>query len=283
MKTFFIAAGPITWASARLRAFWPAKYMDGAEVVDATTVDSVPDTFDAYVFQKAADAGLMKDLRAQGKRVAYDVCDPAWWWKPQEQRAIVEQADILVASSFALAADLAEWSQRKVHTIPDRLDLAHFPLQRKQADVSPVRLIWFGLYVNRPAIFSAMAVLERLVANGYPVELTICDNNPHAPDIQSDRLPIYYTRWSLEMENAIIASHDIAVLPRLPGAWGKVKSNNKQLTAWACGLPVIDGENYAEATCLVENAAYRDTEHRFPTEYTVDKSAADWERILCSA
>lgn len=285
MKTLFIAAGPESWASARMRAYWPARYLDGAAVVDGSTNAFISFDFGAYVFQKLADVEAMHALREHGKRVAFDVCDPAWWWHPAEYRAIVAEADVLVASSAALAADLAEWSGRTVHTIPDRLELAHFPLQRTHADVAPVRLIWFGLSVNRPAAFAAMAVIERLAANGYPVELTICDDRPDAPEIQSDRLPVYYTRWSLEQENAILAAHDIAVLPKLPGAWGKVKSNNKRLTAWACGLPVIDGEDYLAAeglvtSCLARQVQAADGLLSLMADYRVEQSAVDWEQVL---
>jgi len=138
---------------------------------------------------------------------------------------------------------------------------------------------------NRPALFGALANLERLAANGRDIELTICDERPDMVMRITNMFPVYHVLWELEQENAIIAAHDIAILPPYPGPWGRVKSNNRTLTAWACGLPATDCESYKELMTLMD----ADTRARLGADgrkwveedYNVERSAREWERLLC--
>lgn len=288
MKTLFIASGPISWASARLRCFWPAEHMDGAKVVPVMDIDAlVTETAEAdvLIYQKAFDPTLAKAARTLGKRVFWDLCDPLWWFSPDESRANLEHCDGVVLSSEALKTDFDEWqgAQVKSWCIPDRIKLDHYPLKREHKDVSPVRLIWFGLAVNRWAILSALANLERLAANGHKIELTIMDDVPGRWDV-TDAFPIYHVPWSLEKENEIIAAHDLAVLPPYPGPWGKVKSNNRMLTAVACGVPVVGGLDYADLEVFVSSTNRRINYVNwmakvFSAGFNPALSAQQWEEI----
>lgn len=290
MKTLFVASGPIEWASARLRCFWPAQYMEGAKVVTASDVDAlVTETVaaDALIYQKVFDPTIAKSARMLSKRVYWDLCDPLWWFSPDGCRSNLEHCDGVVLSSEALKTDFDEWSDGRVRSwcIPDRIKLYHYPLKRVHAEVSPVRLIWFGLAVNRWALLSALANLERLAANGHKIELTIMDNQPGEWRV-TDAFPIYTVPWSLEQENEIIAAHDLAVLPPYPGPWGVVKSNNRTLTALACGVPWCSGLNYHDLENLVSNLKWRTdcgkqdlNAHWFKPEI----SASEWEAILCKS
>jgi glycosyltransferase involved in cell wall biosynthesis len=282
MRTLFIASGPIEWASARLRCYWPAKYMD-AEVVEFGNHHNKD--AEAVIFQKSFDLEYAVLTRRLGRRVYWDICDPLWWWEPNECREILNHVDGVVLSSKALQNDFDQWSNGAVksHCIPDRLELSHFPLKRTHSDVSPVRLIWFGLAVNRWALLSALANLERLVANGHKIELTIMDDQPGEWPV-TNMFPIYCVPWSLDKENEIIAAHDLAILPPYPGPWGEVKSNNRVLTAMACGLPVTAGLTYGVFETLVKDKKAREEFTKSDMldlllDYDVEKSAREWEAI----
>lgn len=280
----FIAGGGMTNAGARLRAYWPARFIDGATV--CTWQDDPPPAA-AYVFQKLVDLPLMARLRAAGAACFWDVCDPAWWFSPGEVREVLAHVTAVVASNDALADDLRAFAGpgRAVHTIVDRLLLEHYARQATHAEREPVRLIWFGAAQNRMALYAAHANLQRLQANGHRIALTICDNAPNMPmDIEGE-YPVYYTRWSLETEAATLAAHDVALLPPYPGPWGAVKSNNKRLTAWACNLPVTAGTEYEALVGLVTDAGHRRemaTVGRQAVEqrYRVEQSAAEWRALL---
>ena len=281
----FIAGGNMSNAGARLRAYWPARFIDDAVVV--TWADTPPDGCAAYVFQKLVDLPLMKRLRAAGALCFWDVCDPSWWFNPADSREVLDYATAVVASNVGLAADLRQWSPGvPVHTIPDRLLLSHYNRQAHHAEREPVRLIWFGAAQNRMSLYAAHATLQRLAANGHAIALTICDNAPNAPFVDLEGVyPVYYTRWSVETEAATLAAHDVALLPPYPGPWGAVKSNNKPLTAWAAGLPVATGTEYDVLRALVTDVQLRRDEAAagyrvLSAAYRVEQSAADWLSLV---
>ena len=269
-----------------MRAYWPAGYMKDAEVLawdDARRAGRVPLNYDVYVFQKLSNPELNRRLLNVGKQVWWDVCDPLWWFRPDEAREITDTVTGIVASSQRLASDFSEWSGKTCRVIADRLEPSHFPLRRQHCSVDPVRLIWFGVSVNRPVLFGALANLERLKANGHRFSLTVLDNQPELEAFRCD-FPVNRMRWDLAKENETLAAHDIALLPPYPGPWGAVKSNNKQLTAWACGLPVNEGLNYGELQGLVATpslrAAHAEAGARVLGDYWVEQSARDWEQLL---
>ena len=297
MRICFVSAGDIEWGSSRMRCYWPAEYM-GADIV---TFDEAwrhykaqGSRHDVYIFQKHADVKTIRKYREEGSIVFWDACDPSWWFSPRAVRAILEEVDGVVCSNESLTVDLIAWMEENgiddenellVTTIPDRLELSHFPLRREHRDSNPVRLIWYGMAQNRVTIYAALANLDRLVANGYPIELTVMDNEPKARFQVSDNFPIYHIPWSLGGENEIIANHDIALLGHYPGPWGRVKSNNRQLTAWACGLPTTTGADYREIRELVKSAGFRrelavegmDTLH---AQYDVKATASEWLELI---
>lgn len=270
-----------------MRCYWPAAYIDGAQVMtwnELVRIGGTPTNFDAYVFQKLADPKVNRSLIERGKQVWWDVCDPSWWFQPELCREIAACVTGVVASSRGLADDFAHWSATPCELIPDRLELRHFPRVRQHGDVQPVRFIWFGVSVNRFVVIGVLANLERLKANGYDIALTIFDNQPDT-ELFRTVVPVTYLRWSLAQENAVLADHDIALLPPYPGPWGAVKSNNKQLTAWACGLPVTSGLDYVELCNLVDDRELRaklaaDGLAAVRRDYQVERSAREWEALL---
>lgn len=280
----FIAGGNMNNAGARLRAYWPAQCIPGAAVV--TWADTPPPAR-AYVFQKLVDLPLMERLRAGGAACFWDVCDPSWWFNPTEVREVLAHVTAVVASNEALADDMRQWCGNRVpvHCISDRVLLSHYDQQATHGDREPVRLIWFGAAQNRMALYAAHANLERLQANGYRVALTICDNAPNAPMDIEGAYPVYYTRWTLETEAATLAAHDVALLPPYPGAWGKVKSNNKALSAWAAGLPVTQGTDYDELRAMIADTTRRRNlaalgRRTVIVAYQTEQSAREWQELL---
>jgi hypothetical protein len=284
MKALFVTSGPPIWASARMRAQWVARYMD-ADVWDIQDVARMDvSIYDAFIFIKVGHLGLFKQLLQIDKQVWWDVCDPSWWFSPGEAREFGDIITGVVASCQPLVDDFNKWyGTDKCHFIPDRLEFSHFPLKKVHQYADPVRFIWYGAMQNRTALFATLANMERLAANGYHIELTIYDDHPENDWNLSDKYPIYYSRWDVDKENAVIAGHDIALLPAYPGPWGKVKSNNKILTAWACGLPVTDAQDYEALERLVASTDERIENTPFAFEDAdVKESAKEWMELLCN-
>lgn len=289
MKVLFITPGPEQWASARLRASWIAKYMADARTIELDDMTQEHMNAEAYIFIKAGHPDLFEHLRKRGGQVWIDWCDPAWWFNPTGAREVCAQVNGVTFSTEALRHDFIEWYARDIRTatVPDRLDLEHFPIRRVQEQSNPVRFVWYGSVQNRTALFAGLAYMDRLASNGCQIELTIMDDRPEETWNFTSEYPVYYVRWNLEQENQIIAAHDIALLPPYPGPWGRLKSNNKRLTAWACGLPVTDGQDYHDMLRLVQSHVERreraDTGYKaVVNSYQVEQSAREWEALLCS-
>lgn len=274
MTTCFIASGPIEFASARIRAYWPAKYMK--DTVAISSYDNRVVDADTYIWQKRYDLQFIK--ANQDKRHFIDFCDPVWWFSPDKVKELIQYMDGFVACTKPLADDFTEWSGKECHVIPDRLELSHYDKQRAHEESEITRFIWFGLASNRVALAGAWANLCRLKANGHNISLTILDDRPDLPLGYGDELPVYHTQWKLNTEVEIIAQHDIALLPPYPGPWGKMKSDNKELSAMACGLHVTNGLNYLFMRRWTEEATDKDFDYYIPD---VKHSAAEWEALLC--
>lgn len=286
MKICFIAAGPYSWGSSRFRCYWVAKHL-GASVVTREEVEKtarVP-IADVYVLQKIGLHEQQGLWLKEGKQVWLDHCDPMWWFSPKEMRRQIEHCTGVVCSNPALVSDFTAWSGRQAVCIPDRMDLEHYDQTREHRESRPVRLIWFGGALNRVGLAAAWANLGRLTANDYDIELTIMDDRPSETLDWGTEVRVYHVPFSVQHEPEILASHDIAVLPPYPGPWGRVKSNNRTLSAWACGLPVTTGEDYAELEALVQSAELRarlgaagrrDVEQM----WRVEQSAAEWRSLL---
>jgi len=294
MKNVFITYGlNRQWASYRWRAEWPSMYMRDTNLIkieDAVQyINDFPIDYDNYIFVKVTEDNLIKRIREAGKKIWVDYCDPGWWFNPQDARKQLDYADGMVCSCQPLADDLERWSGHVAHCIPDRVYLPHYKIRKEHYPHRHVRLIWYGAYQNRISIFASAANLMRAKANGYDFDLTIFDDRPDMPWQWGDmKIPIYYALWELEKENEVIAAHDIALLPPYPGPWGKVKSNNKTLTAWACGLPTTDGQDYEDLCDLIAQAAIRRERADFGYAellkyYDVVESSREWEEILCAS
>jgi hypothetical protein len=293
VKVCFITTGPIEWASARLRAYWVAECMEDAVVINGAKKQSNMPEADVYIFQKAINLDMIQRMKEAGKQVWWDLCDPTHWFSPAESRRMIALVNGVVASNRALAADLKKWSGRDIHVIPDRLKISHYYLQREHRDADPIRFIWYGSAQNRWALGEAFIILERLRGNGFNVEMTIMDDKPQMAVQYGPGCPTYYVRWQLDREVQTIANHDIAMIPDYPGDWGKVKSNNKRLTASACGLPVIASEPYyGSEESGIEKIAKdwqlrdligRSERRNVKKNHRIEQSARDWEKLLCAS
>lgn len=286
-RVLFLTIGDRTWASSRYRSYWPADIWSDADAMQWRPGQAIPDSYDVYVWMKTGDPATMAKLASKGRTNIVEVCDPNWWFEPAAARAVFDQAQALVAATEPAGVDALAWygSNLPLYVVPDRLTLAHYPLQRQHQKTPVIRFVWFGVSANRSALFAAVAYLDRLAAAGYQFTLTICDNSPEQRWQLSDRWPIANIPWSLEHENAILASHDVALLPPYPGPWGKLKTNNKWLTAWASGLPVADCQDWAYLELLTGNAqarqdaaaaGYDELTKRYQTRHTVEQ----WRTII---
>jgi hypothetical protein len=272
-----------------LAAYWPARYIPGSLAYRWEDGTPIPPGYQMYVWQKNVSIPEMETIRAAGGKNIFYHCDPLWWWHPDECRQADAIVDAVVCSTEASALDYMDFSGRTEHptVIPDRLELSYYKSRgpHETPRGQPVRFVWFGMSQNRLTLFAALANLERLVANGVSIVLTLIDDAPQEVVYWSEMFPFIHARWTLDNENALICANDIALVPLYPGPWGKIKTNNRTLVAWACGLPAITGENYRELYEVATRATLRNEmvaagQQELVQRYDVRQSAGEWMQLL---
>ena len=263
MKILFVVPGPIQWATSRFRAYWIQPHIPDSEIVlfselaelAGDKLREVLEPFDHVIWLKQCPIHALKDNVRDGQKHWWDATDPMWWFSPQWSKEIALFVDGTIVSSQGLGENFNVWkpSQAKLaKRIDDHMNLDHYNVIRKHSNDNEARLIWFGLNANRFTLLSATPFLSRVWANGWRFSLTIMDNAPANDWSGMFEFPVNHVAFDLETEAGILGSHDIAVLPDYPGPWGKCKSTNKKLTAYAAGLPVIVGDDYHRILKLID-------------------------------
>lgn len=289
-EILFLTAGTIDIASSRYRSFWPANYLDSAEVhpLGYALKVGIPIKSDTktVVFQKFASIPMMKYAKDHGLKVVWDVCDPSWWFAPDKVKDILDQTDIVTASTKGLLLDLSEhYPEHRIdkigRVIPDAFDPEHYiNAKGKDYEEGKLDLIWFGHHNNRYTLLAHLAELERLaITGGIEVSLTILDGEPENR-WGSNRINIRHEKWALESEVEIISSHDIAFLPSHPGRWGRLKSNNKQVHAGYCGLNTYNPNLASDYEYTLEKLLNSRVNTDWLKGYSAVKVAERWTEVL---
>lgn len=268
MKILFVVPGPIQWATSRFRAYWIQPHVPGSEIVlfselaelTGDKLREVLEPFDCVLWLKQCPIHALKDNVKEGQKHWWDVTDPMWWFSPQWAEEIALFVDGTIVSSQGLGENFNIWkpSQAKLaKRIDDHMNLDHYNVVREHTNDNEAKIIWFGLNANRFTLLGATPFLTRAWANGWKFSLTIMDNAPANDWSQMFEFPVKHVAFDLETEAGVLGSHDIAVLPKHPGPWGKCKSTNKNLTAYAAGLPVIVGDDYHRILELIDKPEKR--------------------------
>jgi hypothetical protein len=246
MKVVILPAGPATFASARIRAYWVAKYWPEATVHTQGPLD--PRKYDVFVFQKVfweSAAQDAKSLNRMGKTVAWDLCEPMWWTYPHQHALMAREVKFAVACSRHLAGLVQKELGIPCHFIPDRHDPAYHPHPKVHRETDTLRFVWFGYSGNRFTLYGVVPYLQRLRAHGKRFDLLVIDEHPEVP-LNGLPCPVVQRPWNLDSFHGDMLQADAALLPVHPGPFGRCKSNNKEMTAAWCGLPVVNGEDWEQ-------------------------------------
>lgn len=284
MKVVIFPAGPDTFASSRIRSYWTAKYWSGAEVHTGGPLDARG--FDAFIFQKVFSNHAAEDarkLKRMDKIVAWDICEPLWWTYPEQHALMAKGVDFAVACSRNLTDLATKELGIPCHFIPDRHDPAFHPSAKIHEKKEVLRFVWFGYFGNRFTLIPIAPFLNRLSAHGKSFELMLIDEHP---EVSMVGLPcrVIHKLWCIDEIHDDLLHADVALLPPHPDPAGRYKSNNKEMTASWCGLPVTNGTDW-EQMCDVFDLQYRvdagcKGRNIAQELYDVHISVREWEKLL---
>jgi len=291
-KALFLAQGKIDCDNSRYRAWWVAEAADWAKCVSIETITSVSNSinsnYDTVVFPSLCDSNtveLMRKCQDEGKIVVWDIYNPLWWTHPRETQEIFDAQliDKIVVSNEGLAEDLRRTFCRSSTIITDRMAPAFHSSTKQHKSVEYPILLWFGEN-DLLSLNGVLLTLHRLAAEGVQFRLRILDDGAR-DEVHIDGVDVEYHRWRLEAFHDELCAADVVLTPTYPGPWGRMKSINRQVSAWWAGLPTASGENPAQLKLLLTDARFRaevglHNRRLAEARYDVAQSVAEWKSLL---
>lgn len=212
--------------SSRIRGSWLIKYWPEAEEF------KIGEEYDVIIFQKVYWKEMLD--RFEGIKIL-DICDPDWVeGKPVLE--YVDGCDATIASTPALVDYMKKFRpDSEILCIPDRMDMeAHERKEKHEGRAK--RIAWFGYSQNIHYIFKTF---DDLIRQG--LELTVIADQPFNPPIAYQSLKVRNIPYSYPQVHKEITECDMVLMPpTTDDLRGTFKSNNKTLTAWALGMPVVN-------------------------------------------
>lgn len=237
--------------SSRIRARWVAKYWP-----DADGEWIIGKEYDVLIFQKVYWDEMMESFR--GIKIL-DLCDPDWLERKDVMKYI-NMADACTTSTEALAEYIRKFflPDKLIRCIPDRVDLEEHQTIKQSHEGIAKSAVWFGYSHNARYLEKTF---DLLIQKGISLT-TICDQRLILPSA-FNALKIDFIKYKYEIIHQELIKHDFVLLPETAeqDLRGRYKSNNKVLTAWALGMPVVqvpdDLERFSDPTERKKEAELR--------------------------
>lgn len=174
-----------------------------------------------------------------------DICDPDWL-EDMPIKQTVDAMDAVTVPTKALKDFIEQLTDKPVRIIKDRFDLAEFPSQLKQHTGMAKNVVWFGYSHNARTLKGAINSIKELGLN-----LTVISNKEPGlmnwgEAIGFDKTKYTFLPFKQDEAYYEISQHDIAILPFGGEPRDRFKSNNKDIVANLCGLPVVKNREELE-------------------------------------
>jgi len=253
--------------SARIRGSWLWDNWDEAEEFQ------IGEKYDVVIFQKAYWMTFAMDFK--GIKI-FDICDP----DHLDGRPVVEMMELCDACTFstqALCDYYSKLTTKPCYHVPDRIDIpSHDKDKRKEHKGVAKTAVWFGYSHNMNDIEKTVPFLD-----DKKIKLTIISDN-QVP-IYGEKQPMFL-KYAYPKIHTDIAKSDMVVLPEydLKDARQKYKSNNKDVTCWALGVPVVKVPTDIDGYMTAENRnkAVDKWQKIIKDEYDVKLSVDKYKEII---
>ena len=246
MKAVFYPVGDRKVASSRYRAWLLCDHREefviGRKRSDWKRADAV-------VFQKRCsgkDIETARKARNAGRFVVLDYSDVYLSQEAglmRDMRLMVSLCHAVTTSNHDDMKLLAEELGRAVAVIRNCQDMTSYPLKKVHEPKRKPVVVWSGHVNNKDALKVMWSALRSLAAEGVRFEVLLVSNDPKVgKGLHIDEgHPVWFEKWKLKRVNQVMIRGDLAINPQTRKADGRWhKDQNKTVTAWACGLPVVD-------------------------------------------
>lgn len=205
-------------ASDRIRGEWIIKNSDKFELYREGV------EYDTVIFHRPVE----EIAKTRGIKIL-DLCDAVWKHQP-DFLTLIEPVDAVIVSTQGLKEELRKITNKKIFVIDDGHDLDYYKTRRvNYHDTKAKEAVWFGYAQNAHCIVPYIRTLRE---NG--IKLKVISQCPLPPLDRADK----FVKWDVDTCIEEISKSDFALLPKN----GKLKSNNKEITAYLSGIPVARNE-----------------------------------------
>lgn len=205
-------------ASDRIRGEWIIKNSDQFEIYREGI------KYDAVIFHKP----VPKIAEFEGIKIL-DLCDSVWKQIPNFKELIIP-VDAIIVSTEGLKEDLGKITDKPIHVVGDGHDLEYYSTKTDNKHINKAKeVVWFGYAQNA----HCLEPLVKTIKNK-GLKLKVLAQCPLPPLDKADE----FIKWDVDTCIEEISKSDFAVLPFN----GKLKSNNKDVTAYLSGIPVAKTE-----------------------------------------
>lgn len=224
-----------TIGSSRIRVNNLVKHWEDAEIF------KYGQKYDVVIYQKVY---WLEHAKAFKGIKILDLCDPDflhWGYKTVE---MISHCDAVTCATESLALAVAQFTDKPVWVIPDRVDLGDYPIKKEHKGAMK-RVGWYGYSQNFTVVNESgiIKLLSDMNKKGADLEfIVISDNLYEPPAFAKNNLKVTNYRWNLQSVDKDIQRCDVIVNPKLNFANWQFKSNNKTIHAWALGVPVASNQ-----------------------------------------
>jgi hypothetical protein len=269
---------PGSIGSSRIRARWVMKYWPEVEEWH------VGRDYSFVIFQKSFwPQYILGDWEAnyhgfEGIKI-FDESDPSWL--ENDAFMYYNACDAVTTSTPALAEYIKKILPNKIiECIPDRIDMAEHQDRKISHSVVVKNLAWFGYSTNYHYLEQTFPILNKKKMILHCYSDSGIEVGSAYPDLQ-----VIWHKYNYETLHKELIQYDAVVLPEERGRQdfrGRFKSNNKFLTAYALGIPVIsvpeDFDRLASQGARIKEA--QEKREMVVRDYDVKKSVAEYKTII---
>lgn len=216
--------------SSRIRARWLWEIWKEVYPKDNVDQYTIGEKYDVMIFQKVYWKQMLKAF--EGKKII-DLCDPDWL-EGKDVMEYISMCDYCTTSTQNLADYISKFVKTPIKYIPDRVKLSeHIPRGKHVGKAR--KICWFGYSTNQHYLYPTLEILR-----DYGISLHVISNQSYTPPMgYTGLIEIVNHSYAYPSCHDLVKDCDLYLSPERQDERGKFKSNNKELTAMALGVPVV--------------------------------------------
>jgi hypothetical protein len=205
-------------ASHRIRALRPVEGLRAlgvdADIINNKSIDRLSKD-DIVIFTKDTDPAQMLELKRQGYRVGFDICDNKFKEDKGNYDVYCREADFITCNTEFQQKEVRRYAGRESHIYIDPIER---PIEaHTRTSCEPVELLWYGGSASLKYVGFG-EIIPYLNASGINYRLTILVNDAREKVAHLCELGnVIYHEWTYELHEAKVRASDIVFIPMTIG------------------------------------------------------------------